>query len=272
MAVKPLDTDSLQLHFSHLGYVQKSVLVANRIGDGAYTLQAKARQLEKVELAKLPVHKRKDTVNYEVGAFVSPEDRVIADIIRKLPGIEIENNVILYQGKPIQKYMVNNLDLNVTPMTFGKTFQMLNSFQTNNTGDDVARDLNSYYSGNSFFGNQSNIGEGPSYVAVRNVSSPGFDEKKWLDNRIFLFSTNVLQKLRDGLEIKGNISYHKDTRDRKGFTATQYFTGEDILVSRETVSNRYHIDMLDAGALIEKNEQNIYLRNYLKYRQRWNQD
>src|SRR5690606_24434175 len=205
------------------------------------------------------------------------QDRVIGDIIRKLPGIEMEGDRILYQGKPIQKYMVNNLDLmegrygminknmpadavksvqvvendqpikildslvfcdraslnlelkkftttgtgklgtgyapglwevNLTPITFGKTFQALYSLQSNNIGDDVSKQLRRYYTGCAFSYGASRSDEqrGPSYTGVRGVSIPGFDERKWLDTRIGLLTANMLQKLDDGLELKGNAS------------------------------------------------------------------
>lgn len=53
-----------------------------------------------------------DTISYSVAAFKSQSDRVIADVIRKLPGIEVEaDGRILYQGKPINKYYIEGMDL-----------------------------------------------------------------------------------------------------------------------------------------------------------------
>src|SRR5690606_17897233 len=142
---------------------------------------------------------------------------------------------------------------------------MLNSFQTNNTGYDASKDLKAFYTGSGFFGSNSTIDNGDSFLAIRNVANPGFDEKKWLDNKIFLFSTNALQKLKSGAELKGNISYYHDTRQRDGFTAMQYFTTDDIIYSREQIHNNYRNQVFDAGFLFEKNEKNIYLRNSTKF-------
>ncbi|WP_166336582.1 TonB-dependent receptor [Sphingobacterium chungjuense] len=341
---KITDADSIHLEFNHLSYARYSVIVANKTGQYTYTLSLQAKEIQEVKAAKLPIFKRKDTINYNVDAFSSSQDRVIADIIRKLPGVEMEGDKILYQGKPIQKYMVNNLDLmegryaminknlpaeavrnvqivendqpiklldsvmfsdqaslnlelkrftstgsgkigigaspglwdlNVTPMTFGQNFQMLNSFQSNNVGVDVAKDLRAFYTGETgvYFTNKDvNISDGPSYIRLRDVPSPGFEERKWLDNKIFLFSTNVLHKLRNELEVKGNISYYDDTRRRSGFTATHVFTADETILNNEAVDNRYRINNLDLGATIEKNEKNIFFRNVLKYHKRWNSD
>lgn len=341
LEIKIEGIDSVQLEFSHLSYVGRTVVVPNKTASYSYTLQHRVRELEEVKVANIPIYRRKDTINYNVGSFTSKQDRVISDIIRKLPGIEMRGEQILYQGKPIQKYMVNNLDLmegryaminnnlpadavkkvqvvendqpvrildslifsdraslnlelkkftstgtgvvgaglspalwdlNLTPMTFGKTFQMLNSFQTNNVGRDAARGLQPFNTAGTYFGGNASGNPGPAYIFLRDVSSPDFDEKKWLDNKIFLLSTNVLQKLRSGMLLKGDVSYYNDTRQRKGFTATRYFTSEETIVNSESIDNRYRIHVFDAGALLEKNEKDSYLRNSFSYEKRWNRD
>jgi len=334
------DVDSLELDLNHLSYARKSIIIANKTGNYTYVLHAETRQLKVVNVGNIPIFRKKDTVNYNVDAFTSKQDRVIADIIRKLPGIEMRGNQILYQGKPIQKYTVNNLDLmegrygmindnmpadavkkvqviendqpikildslvfsdraslnlelkkftttgtaklgvglspvlwdlNLTPMTFGKTFQMLNSFQTNNTGDDASKNLNSFYTEGPFFQQNENT-SGTSFLSIQEVSSPGFEEKKWLDNQLFLFSTNILQKLKNGLEVKGNISYYNDYRKRAGYTLTEAFAPDQSIFLSESVDNKYRINDIAGGLLIEKNEKNIYFRNSLKFHKRWNSD
>src|SRR5690606_33418649 len=127
-----------------------------------------------------------------------------------------------------------------------------------------------FYTGGGYFRTRATVQNGPSYLSIREISSPSFDENKWLDNKIFLFSTNVLQKLKSGIELKGNVSYYDDTRQRKGFTATQFFTTEEVIVSQEAVDNSYRINVLNVGALLEKNEKQLYLRNNLSYHKHWN--
>lgn len=333
--------DSVQFDFNHMSYAKKSVIVANKTANYTFTLDFQVRQLDEVKIKDNPITQRKDTINYKLESFITPQDRVIGDIIKKLPGIEMEGNKILYQGKPIQKYMVNNLDLmegryalinnnmpadavksvqviendqpikildslvfsdraslnlvlkkftttgtgnvgagispalwdiKLTPMTFGRTFQMVNSFQTNNTGNDVSRELRNLTTNGLFLGGITSIIDGPTYLSLRDVSSPNFEERKWLQNKIFLGSANALQKLKDGLELKANVSYYDDTRIRQGFTATQYLTNDDVILTSETVDNRYRINVLDGGLTLEKNDKKIYLRNYFKFHKRWNSD
>src|SRR5690606_38904038 len=44
------------------------------------------------------------------------------------------------------------------------------------------------------------------------------------------------------------------------------------ILTSEAIDNRFRINVLDAGVLVEKNEKQVYLRNSLKYHKRWNSD
>lgn len=339
--IKNSELDSIQLDFNHLSFAKLSVTVPNRNGEYKYTLSPQVREIKEVKVSNIPVFRRKDTLNFNVEAFTAKENRVIGDIIRKLPGIEMQGDQILYQGQPIQKYMVNNLDLmegrygiinknlpldvvkniqviendqpvkildslvfsdraslnlqlkrftvsgsgkvgaglspalwdvNITPMTFGKTFQMVNSLQSNNIGYDAASELRPYYTGGNYFYHDTSIESISPYTSIQDVQSPSFSQNKWLNNKIFLLSTNMLQKLENDIELKGNLSYYDDTQKRTGRTFTQFFGTDQIIANSEAVDNNFRINALEAGLLVEKNERDIYLRNNFKYRKRWNSD
>jgi len=53
-----------------------------------------------------------DTLSYKVSDFSSPQDRVIGDVIRKLPGIEMDDKgKIKYNGKPISNLYIGGDNL-----------------------------------------------------------------------------------------------------------------------------------------------------------------
>jgi hypothetical protein len=65
-----------------------------------------------VKAKNTPLWQRKDTINYNVSEFKQYQDRVIGDIIARLPGMEVTpNGQIKYNGKPINKYYIEGLDL-----------------------------------------------------------------------------------------------------------------------------------------------------------------
>lgn len=72
---------------------------------------------EAINLAEFTVKSEKiwgtrDTINYVVDAFRDSTDIVIADVLKKMPGIEVKDNgQIEYRGKPISKFYIENMDM-----------------------------------------------------------------------------------------------------------------------------------------------------------------
>lgn len=343
LSIQSID-DSVVLNIKHIGYEGKTIQLQNKTKAYSFTLKTKVTELPSVVVTQTPVYKRKDTVNYNVGAFTSTEDRVIGDVIKKLPGIEIENGKILYQGKPIQKYFINGLDLlegryglandnlpvgavqkvqiiendqpvkildslvfsnraslniqlkkftttgtgkvgiglspalwdvNLTPMTFNRTFQAINSFQYNNVGNDVAKQLNTLTTDNIFDmpnTQELKIKNTVSFSDIQPISTPEFDEKRWLDNRISMFSSNILQKLKDNTELKGNFSYINDHKINVGQTNTSLFTPDQTINITRQINNGYNTNELQGNLILLKNEKSIYLKNDLSVIKKWDND
>lgn len=70
------------------------------------------KQLDAFTVKASPIKQYGDTLSYIVSSFAGGEDRSIEDVLRRMPGIEIqENGKILYQGLPLQKFYVEGLDL-----------------------------------------------------------------------------------------------------------------------------------------------------------------
>ncbi|MEP4375604.1 MAG: hypothetical protein ABJ333_11180, partial [Algoriphagus sp.] len=61
---------------------------------------------------KNPVTQRNDTISYDIGGFSTVNDRVLSDVLKRLPGIEVmSNGMIQYQGRPLVKFYIEGLDL-----------------------------------------------------------------------------------------------------------------------------------------------------------------
>ena len=105
--------DSLDLEISHIGYTSLKQRILNQSQTINFNLSQSSFELPTIIVEnKSPIIKRGDTLNYDVKTFTSKNDRVIGDIIKKLPGIEVEaNGQIKYNGKPISNYYIENLDL-----------------------------------------------------------------------------------------------------------------------------------------------------------------
>ncbi|MDF2157522.1 hypothetical protein [Algoriphagus sp. CAU 1675] len=65
-----------------------------------------------VDGIKNPISIRNDTISYDVSGFYRASDRVIGDVIKRLPGLEVSGNgMISYEGRPLQKFYIEGLDL-----------------------------------------------------------------------------------------------------------------------------------------------------------------
>jgi len=106
------NADSLTLIIKMLGYAAQRINIANKSQTINFELEESSIELKEVKVKPDPIKKYGDTLSYAVSAFKDKNDRVIADIIRKLPGVEVSpNGQILYQGEPINKYYIEGMDL-----------------------------------------------------------------------------------------------------------------------------------------------------------------
>lgn len=93
-------------------YAYETRTIPNKTAEYNFTLTPKATELPNVLVKPAPITQKGDTINYIVSEFSDEKDRSIADVLRKMPGIEIKGDgLVLYQGKPIQKYYIEGLDL-----------------------------------------------------------------------------------------------------------------------------------------------------------------
>lgn len=75
-------------------------------------LEASAVEIREVEIRAPRLSLRGDTVSYNVANFTEVQDRTIADVLRKMPGIEVEKTgEIRYNGKAINKFYIEGMDM-----------------------------------------------------------------------------------------------------------------------------------------------------------------
>lgn len=77
-----------------------------------FKMEGEATEIKEVKLKTKMVTARGDTISYDLKAFDSKSDRTLADVLKKMPGIEVNTDgTILYQGNAINKFYVNGKDL-----------------------------------------------------------------------------------------------------------------------------------------------------------------
>lgn len=105
------EMDSLFIVVSLLGYEPVKTPV-NPPKIIAIPLSPKAFSLREVEVRPGRVWGRQDTINYEVSQFLSARDNSIRDVIKKLPGVDVDDlGRITYNGREISNFYVEGMDV-----------------------------------------------------------------------------------------------------------------------------------------------------------------
>lgn len=111
MSVKS-ECDSLILKASSVEITPTQIIVPNRSGCYEIIVENRALELKEVVVKSKKVYSQGDTINYNVGSFLSQADQSIADVLKKMPGISVSDaGQISYQGKPIKNLYIEGLDL-----------------------------------------------------------------------------------------------------------------------------------------------------------------
>lgn len=331
-------SDFLLLRVSYLGYKTLTKILQNKDQQLQVQLSPSSEELQEVLVEGRNIEQRGDTLSYSVSAFKDQKDRVIADVIRKMPGIEIlPGGQIEYQGKPIQKYYIEGLDLlegryslannnisaddvskvqilenhqpvklldslefserasiniqlknnvttsgtaelgtgfspllwkvKATPMIFTKKNQAIVTYQSNNTGSDVSREIRDFSF--SDFGRQEFSVKIRDGISIRRLAEPPFSQARWLDNNVHLVSANYLIRLKKDVDLKTNISYLNDAQRQIGNTQTRFFTPTDTIDLVEKTHNDLFFNTLQSKFILERNTDDNYLKNELEINGHW---
>lgn len=102
---------TLQVSASLLGY-RREVRDVRQAGRLDFALQPEAIVLKEVVIRPGRINTREDTVRYDLAQFASSKDVHIKDVLKRLPGVDVEENgQVKYKGKAIDHYFVEGIDV-----------------------------------------------------------------------------------------------------------------------------------------------------------------
>ena len=333
--------DSLDIELSSIHYKKGFRTIANSSQQLDFKLEIDTKQLEAFTVKASPIVRKGDTISYLVSTFAGKADRAIEDVLRRMPGIEVEpSGRILYQGLPLLKFYVEGLDLmsgrygvisknlphgsvrtveilenhqpirileervysqqaalnlklkrditttgtarlgsglspylwdvNITPMTFTKNFQVLSSYQTNNTGKDVTQQMNLLTYEELLQGvYRPNVN--PNILSIQAANTPGIEQNRYLDNKIHLLNFNALLRMNKDFQLRTNIYYINDHQKQKASLHRNILTPTDTLAFTENINNQLYEKYLMSEFTLSRNVTKNYLNNELKIKSRWDQ-
>lgn len=112
--IKVKANTSYILKVSYLGFEPQEIKleVGGEDIERDITLQPKIADLEEVEVVyDIPISIKGDTIVYNTDSFVSGTEKKLADVLEKLPGIEVnDQGEIKVEGKKVSKVMVEGED------------------------------------------------------------------------------------------------------------------------------------------------------------------
>lgn len=102
-----------QIVASHVSYISGTLKLS--IGQWVYELILEDRdeRIPEVDVGVRPqVTEHGDTLRYAVATFAKSEDRSIAEVLRRMPGIKVsDNGKVSFQGKEISNLYIDGVDL-----------------------------------------------------------------------------------------------------------------------------------------------------------------
>ena len=337
-------SDSLRLSARALGYAEQLVRLANRSQPVALTMREQATVLKEVVVQGAPITRSHDTLSYKVDAFASKQDRVISDVLKKMPGIEVASDgQISYEGRPISKFYINGQDLlesrynlasdnlpadavqsvqvlenhqpiraldklihpdnaalniklkrnitatgqarlgaglvpsppsalwnaNLSPMLFTKKQQLIDTYQGNNTGQDVAAELKPLTLADLQQQSESSNAK-PDLTHIQSLGQPPVAASRYLFNQVQLLSANHLVTISKENQLRVNASYLHDVQTQRGGSQTFYYLPDNQTVKlTEDKYNQLYFNTLQTDLAFIKNVKDYYLKNTLSLEGRW---
>lgn len=313
----------LKVSFIGYGTLQRKIDGSN---DWKLALTPKATEIKEVIVKAPKIKAQGDTLVYDVRQFAKEGDRSIGDVLRRMSGIQTnESGQISYNGKPINRFYIENSDLlegrygiatnNIsnaevgsvevlqnhqpvkalegiafseqaainlrlkegakhkwigtlkayagmspneglwngqgTFMRFTRKSQSLNTLKSNNTGEDISKELRSFNINE--MKNQRNLL--PDYVDVTPPYSMGLHRDRELMNTTHQLTTHNLFKLKNGGDVKVSLTYQHHAEEAYKETESVYYEdGQKEWIVSDAEEGKFTQNTLMATFSTERNE------------------
>ena len=114
LSFSPTMGETLRLEAAILGYKKQNIAINQSINVYNFSLSTDNIELKTVIVkdTRPRLRIKGDTINYKAADFSSQNDRVVGDVLKKIPGVEVDDNgTISYNGKPISNFYIGGDNL-----------------------------------------------------------------------------------------------------------------------------------------------------------------
>ena len=232
-------------------YVEDLDMLGGRYGIATNNIQAK-------DIARVELYENHQPVKALKG--LSDSDRAAINL-RLKDSAKGAWSGTMQLGAGYKPWMWNG---EATAMYFSRRFQTINTYKTNNAGDDVARELTDFSDG---------MDPASSLLGVHQPTRPALDQSRYLDNAVHVVTLNTITKLDNGLDLTTNANYTHDYQLAEGESVTTYYLPEQPpLVVREVTDITRRTDRAEADLQLRANTDKRYLQEKLSFAGNWDHD
>ena len=101
-----------RLEVSMMSFAKKTIILDSVSFPLTVQLEPGMTLLKEVTVKADRIREQGDTITYNVGSFAQQQDRSIGDVLKRMPGINVEQSgKIQYQGEDINKFYIEGSDL-----------------------------------------------------------------------------------------------------------------------------------------------------------------
>ena len=101
-----------RLEVSMMSFAKKTIFLDSVSFPLTVRLEPGTTLLKEVTVKADRIREQGDTITYNVGSFAQQQDRSIGDVLKRMPGINVESSgKIQYQGEDINKFYIEGSDL-----------------------------------------------------------------------------------------------------------------------------------------------------------------
>lgn len=97
---------------SRLGYEPYRQKIPAQTQQTEILLKESSLTLREIKVISSPIRRQGDTISYYMSNFHRPQDRNLADVLARMPGIHVQSDGrVQYDGKPINRFYIEDMNL-----------------------------------------------------------------------------------------------------------------------------------------------------------------
>ena len=242
-----------QLKIIVKGFNVKTIekIIKNETQRLTFNVKPEVKQLKEVIVKAKKIREKGDTINYVAASFIDKNDKVLKDLLRKLPGLTISSDgKISVNGQWIKDFYIEG---NLNIMQFTQKRQNLSFVKSNNIGNDLCTELHAPTKINS------------SYSIGLIIPNNAPINKSWsYDNSSTAATINQLFKLNDARTLSCSFNYLYDHEHRKSHDYLRYYADrQQDLIYNEQNNFKNRMQHIATYLNYKINSQTLYLKNLL---------